>query len=449
MTTDISQTPLEAWIKNKISPHAHRLTRQAIADYQLKKLQEMIHLAYQHSPFYHSHLKGIGEQQFNRFEDVVRLPFTTPLHIREQGLKMLCVSQDEIHRVVTLDSSGTTGKPKRLYFTREDQRLTIDFFKQAMSTFTKPGQRVIILLPAERQGSVGDLLAIALAELGAVSIKYGAITNMPATVNMIANLRADILVGIPIQVLALARYCEADPSATLPSLRQVLLSTDSVSQAVVTVIQRVFHCEVFDHYGMTEMGLGGGIECCAHHGYHMRENDLYIEIIDPKTGELLPQGQYGEVVVTTLTRRGMPLIRYRTGDLSRFIPERCLCGTILYSLERIKNRIDSSIVIADKQSLTLAELDEKLLVLPHVLDFTAKVFRQSTFIVLKIEIILLSEAIHEEDIYRALFEIPALRFANETGSLQLVLDLAICTADYIPRFGKRKIVTCPSCTNMH
>ena len=254
MINKILQTPLEAWIKNKISPHAQVLTRKAIAEYQLKKLQEIIYLVYNHSPFYRKHLKGVAERSLTCLEDLSRLPFTTPVHIKEQGLKMLCVPQNEIHRIVTLDSSGTTGKPKRLYFTWEDQRLTIDFFKHAMSTFTKPGQRVFILLPVERPGSVGDLLAIALKELGAVPIKFGVVTNIPGTVKAMADLHADILVGIPIQVLALARYCEISEQVTLPSLQQVLLSTDYVSQAVVKVIQRVFKCEVFDHYGMTKWG---------------------------------------------------------------------------------------------------------------------------------------------------------------------------------------------------
>ena len=88
------------------------------------------------------------------------------------------------------------------------------------------------------------------------------------------------------------------------------------------------------------MGLGGGVECEAHLGYHLREADLYFEIIDPNTGRLVPAGEYGEVVFSTLTRRGMPLIRYRLGDRCRFLPGRCPCGSGLRLMERVSGRFE-------------------------------------------------------------------------------------------------------------
>ncbi len=130
---------------------------------------------------------------------------------------------------------------------------------------------------------------------------------------------SDSLVGLPGQVLALVRH----PAAImLPPgrIRSVLLSADYVPDAVVREIGRVWGCPVFNHYGMTEMGLGGGVDCRALTGYHLREADLYFEIVDPVDGRPLPEGESGEVVFTTLTRRGMPLIRYRTGRPGRFSP---------------------------------------------------------------------------------------------------------------------------------
>jgi phenylacetate-coenzyme A ligase PaaK-like adenylate-forming protein len=125
---------------------------------------------------------------------------------------------------------------------------------------------------------------------------------------------------------------------------------------------------------MTEMGLGGGVECEARRGYHLREADLYFEIIDPATGRVLPDGEYGEVVFTTLTRRGMPLVRYRTGDVSRFIPGKCSCGTHLKTLERITHRLAGRVFIGDRP-LTMADLDEALFAIDGVLNFTATLIR--------------------------------------------------------------------------
>jgi phenylacetate-coenzyme A ligase PaaK-like adenylate-forming protein len=95
---------------------------------------------------------------------------------------------------------------------------------------------------------------------------------------------------------------------------------------------------VYEHYGMTEMGLGGAMACEKRDGYHPREADLLFEIIDPCTGEVLPEGEYGEIVFTTLTRQAMPFIRYRTGDFSRWLPGLCGCGSILKRLDKVGDR---------------------------------------------------------------------------------------------------------------
>ena len=90
-------------------------------------------------------------------------------------------------------------------------------------------------------------------------------------------------------------------------------------EAIGRVLEERWGCRVYNHYGTTEMGLGGGVQCSARRGYHFREADLFVEIVEPRSGEPVPEGVTGEIVFTTLTRTGMPLIRYRTGDLSRFL----------------------------------------------------------------------------------------------------------------------------------
>jgi phenylacetate-coenzyme A ligase PaaK-like adenylate-forming protein len=119
---------------------------------------------------------------------------------------------------------------------------------------------------------------------------------------------------------------------------------------------------------MTEMGLGGGVECQALDGYHLREADLYFEIVDPLTGLPVDEGKPGEVVFSTLTRRGMPLLRYRTGDVSRFIPHPCCCGTVLKRMERIAGRVQGGVLL-DNHYLTMTDFDEVLFTMDFVLDF--------------------------------------------------------------------------------
>lgn len=367
-------TPLEPWIQ-------HKINQVDLAQYQLRKLNETLQLAATKSRFYQRHIAHLP-LELASLDDLTRLPFTTADDLRADPLAFVCVSQDDIQRVVTLDdanfplatltTSGTTGQPKRLYFTHDDQELTIDFFHIGMSTFTASGDRVLILLPGETPGSVGDLLAIALVRLGAIPIKYGPVRDAAATLDVIRREKINVLVGVPTHVLALARQS----AASRVRLNSVLLSTDHVPNAIQRAIESVFDCKVYNHYGMTEMGLGGGVDCEARRGYHLREADLCFEIIDPLSGQVLPDGESGEVVFTTLTRRGMPLIRYRTGDVSRFMPGSCSCGTRLMTLEYITHRWSGRVPIGSRY-LTMADLDEALFAIDGVLNFTATMIREN------------------------------------------------------------------------
>jgi phenylacetate-coenzyme A ligase PaaK-like adenylate-forming protein len=126
---------------------------------------------------------------------------------------------------------------------------------------------------------------------------------------------------------------------------------------------------------MTEMGHGGGVECEALAGYHLREGDLYFEVVDHETGKACPDGDIGEVVFTTLTRRGMPLIRYRTGDIVRMIPEPCPCGSILKRMDYVRGRWSGLVCLDTDCTLMVSEMDEVLFRLPGLLDYRATVSR--------------------------------------------------------------------------
>ncbi|MDR1658840.1 MAG: AMP-binding protein, partial [Desulfovibrio sp.] len=335
---DFKGTPgYDHWIARKIGCE-RRMSRALLERYQVDRLNTVIRHAYARSSFYKRHLRECRDVPLVSPADLERLPFTTPQDVRDSGLKMLCVNQGGISRVVTLPTSGTTGQPKRLYFTDQDQALSLDAFVQSMSQLVRAGDLVYILLPAKRPGGVGDLLHQAVSRLHAVPVKYGLVSNLPEMLEHLLKLPIRCLVGIPVQVLALTRYFALKSAGRPVALRNVLLCTDHVSRAIREEVQQIWDCRVFDYYGMTEAGFCGGMECPAHCGYHLHEADLYIEIIDPESGRAAPEGYEGEVVVSTLTRCGMPLLRYRTGDLSRFVPGFCSCGSILRRIEKIRAR---------------------------------------------------------------------------------------------------------------
>ena len=361
-------TPLEPWIAATIGRAGLPLTREALTAYQLARLNETLELVQAKSAFYRERF-GERRAALGSLDDLTDLPFTTADDVRNAPLDLVCVRQDDVERIVTLPTSGTTGAPKRIYFTADDQELTRDFFHHGMSTFVGPGDRVLILLPGSLPGSVGDLLKEGLARMDVTGIPHGPVSDAAQTLRVMAEERVTALVGIPVQVLGLAKFTLDDPGRAPSTLHSVLLSTDHLSLAVTRTIERAWGCNVYDHYGTTEMGLGGGVDCKALAGYHLREADMLFEIVDPLTGRPVPDGENGEVVFTTLTRRAMPLIRYRTGDVARFIPEPCPCGTVLKRMAHIEHRLIDALTLPEGTVVRQRDFDEVLLPIDEMADF--------------------------------------------------------------------------------
>jgi phenylacetate-coenzyme A ligase PaaK-like adenylate-forming protein len=321
---------------------------------------------------------------------------------------------------VTLASSGTTAPPKRLHFSAEDLELTVDFFHHGMGAMVQPGERVMILMPGELPGSVGDLLEKGLARMGVSAVVHGLVRDPARVLEEIVSREIDCLVGLPVQVLSLARHPQAFQVPT-GRLKSILLSADYVPDAVVAELEQLWDVPVFNHYGMTEMGLGGGVECVCRCGYHLREADLFWEVVDPSSGQRLQAGEPGEVVFTTLTRTGMPLIRYRTCDLARFLPGPCPCGTILHRLERVSGRIAARVQLQGGEMISMAELDEALFSLPFMLNFHPFLGNSCDTETLELNIATFGLNIQEAvgPISRALLGIPAIGNAVAAGRLTL------------------------------
>ena len=328
----------ESWVEQRIG--SKLTSREVLDSYQFRKVQENYGYARQNSSFYKKlYENSQSPAALETWEDFEQLPFTSGRDIMEQGIQMLCVSQSQISRVVTLDTSGTTGFPKRFFYTKEDQELTVDFFHYGMETLAGPEDRVMILLPGCRDGGMADLLRRGVQRIPAEVSVYGLVTDVGACIEEICRQKITVLVGIPVQILALATYCRMKGITSL--VKRVLLSTDVLSDIVRCRIEDGLNCQVFNHFGMTEMGYGGALECQAHQGMHIRENDLYVEVVDSNSGKKLPDGSFGEMVITTLTRRGMPLIRYRTGDRARILGGICPCGSVLKRLDGADGRLDA------------------------------------------------------------------------------------------------------------
>jgi len=373
----INITPLEAWIREKAGID-NDLTGRSFVDalkaYQLRRINEIIDYARRDSPFYRRRLASLPITPLSVLSDIAQIPFTTASDLTNDPFSFLAVRQDDVARIVTLRTSGSTGEAKRIFFTEGDLELTVDFYHHGMSTLVRPGQKVAIFFPGEIPDSIGDLLLRGLRRMDAHAFVYGLVSDPLQAAEAVVSFGAHCIVGIPTQVLAVA--C-SPPGVAIGkgSIEAVLLSGDYVPRKLAETLEEIWGCRVFTHYGMTEMGYGGGVECEALDGYHLREGDLYFEVVDHETGETCPDGAIGEVVFTTLTRRGMPLIRYRTGDIARIIPQPCPCGSVLRRMDYVRGKWNGAFRLGPDCTLTVHEMDEALFRLPGLLDYRVTVLK--------------------------------------------------------------------------
>lgn len=431
-------TPLQAWIAGKCGLRPGALSRDRLAAEQLRLLNETLQWARRRSAVYRVLLAHLPDAPLASLEDIRHLPFTTPDDLGRDSTRFVCVSQDEIRRVVTLQTSGTSGAPKRIFFTEADLELALDFFAHGVSTAAMPGEAMLIALPGEREDSVGALLARGIARAGVMPLPCGPFSDPAPALALLERHRPASVIGLPVPMLSLACCAEASGSAAFRDLRSIVLCSDHVSSSLVHALRGRTHAAIFEHYGMTEMGLGGGIDCEAHTGYHLRERDFLFEIVDPTSGEPVPDGFEGEIVFTTLTRRGMPLIRCRTGDLSRFLPEPCPCGTSLRRLDRVRDRTDSRVSLGGGRTTTQSALDEALFAVNGLADFTATViFGKPALLEIAASCPWTQGQAIQAALLAALDAIPSIRSARESGDLHITSRL---TRDFLQHTGpKRRI----------
>ncbi len=309
---------------------------QALKKEQWQRIQNTLSHAKQNSSFYGKHLQGFAIEQLTP-EQFSTIPLTTAADLQNSE-QLLCVSQSEIARMVTLQSSGTTALPKRLAFSHEDLEDTKDFFAHGMTQLVQSGQRLLTLWPgAMRPNGVSALLRDALTKNGVEVFAGEALTTEQSLSQELTLYNPHVIVAAPRQLAILATLLEKDTSQK-GALCGILASAEFLPPELE---QRLQHLGllVLDHYGITEAGYGGGVECFHKHGYHLRELHLFIEILHPVTLQPVPYGQEGEIVLTTLTRKAMPLIRYRTGDVACLLQGPCPCGSPLSRLARVQGRL--------------------------------------------------------------------------------------------------------------
>ncbi len=333
--TPSAQTLLDAWVKARIGlPARQELTRTALEAYQLNRLRTTLAYVRDHSPFYRRRFSALAPDGVHCLDDLSECPPTTSDDLRGDPLAFLCISQSAVERVVTLPPRRSGTSPKRLFFSAADLELSVDFFHHGFASAVGRHQRMLVLMPCRHPHSVGDLLARGLRRLSVTPVIHGPVQSSRAVVETILRENIDCMVGPPADILALSRY---SGHHRIPGgqIKSIWLGTQNMLRAEADEIGRAWGCPVFQHYGAAEMCPGGGVQCMTRQGFHLREADLLIEIVDPWTSRPVPDGVHGEVWITTLTREAMPLIRYRTGHRAAVMTDPCLCGSGLRRLTSV------------------------------------------------------------------------------------------------------------------
>ncbi|MCW8859299.1 MAG: phenylacetate--CoA ligase [Deltaproteobacteria bacterium] len=322
-------------------------SREQILALQLNRLQQTLNLVANKVPCYQAKFKesGFKPQDLQRLEDLHHLPFTTKEDLRlNYPYGMFAVPMRDVVRIHS--SSGTTGKPTVVGYTKED-----------ITTWTELVARFMTAAGVTEEDIVHIAFGYGLFT-GAFGLHYGSEAigasvipisggNTDKQLMIMQDYRSSALVCTPSYGLTLADRMEKqgiDPASL--ALRVGLFGAEPWSEQMRVELEQRLGIMATDNYGLSEiMGPGVAGECRFKSGMHLAEDHFYAEIIDPDTGEVLPAGAVGELVLTSLTKQAFPMIRYRTRDISRLTYETCECGRTLARMEKTRGRTDDMLII--------------------------------------------------------------------------------------------------------
>ena len=351
----MKRTNLENWIE--ATEAIPKLTREGLDELQLRRLNETLAKLKARGGFYKDY-----PEQLESLSELRKLPFTEAADLSAQPGKFLLTSQSEVSRVISGATSGTTGPAKRVFYTARDTEHTVGFFAAGISEMLSPGEKCFIAFPFTGPFGLGDLIAQAVERLGAFPVRAGFGQPWREMLDLIKETRPETYIGFPVTLLGLARmYGDGFP------VKRALVSGDACPKGVMEELEKALGSKLYPRYGSRECGLGGAVTCPAFAGMHLRENHIIPEIVDER-GNVLPDGEYGELVITTIGSDAMPLIRYRTGDYTRILPP-CPCGGITRRIDTVSRR---------EGRVSMEELDSSLFRIPELVDYRASFDGQLT-----------------------------------------------------------------------
>ena len=311
---------------------------------QLEQIKEQFKTLKERSSFYARKFEGIDLSDVQSQEDFQKLPFSEKADLREvYPLGLAAVPEEKIVRIHS--SSGTTGLPVIIPYTAKDVDDWAIMFKRCYEMAGMTNMDRIQITPGYGLWTAGIGFQAGAEKLGAMVVPMGP-GNTDKQLQMMMDMKTTVLGSTSSYALLLAEEIEKRGIKDKIHLKKGIIGSERWGEKMRNRIKRELGIEIYDIYGLTEIyGPGIGISCSHDCGMHYWNDYIYIEIIDPITGKVLPDGELGEIVITTLVKEGAPLIRYRTHDLSRIIPGECPCGSKFPRLDTIMGRTDDMMKI--------------------------------------------------------------------------------------------------------
>ncbi|MBO7447318.1 phenylacetate--CoA ligase [bacterium] len=294
--------------------------------------------------FYGKKLKEAGVEQLASKDDFEKLPFSEKSDLREAyPLGLMACPEEEVVRIHS--SSGTTGTPVIIPYTKKDVEDWAIMFKRCYELAGITNKDRIHITPGYGLWTAGIGFQAGCELLGAMAIPMGP-GNTEKQLQMMMDMKSTVLCATSSYALLLAEEIAKRGIRDKIHLTKGVIGSERWGEKMRKRIHEELGIELYDIYGLTEIyGPGIGINCKYDTGMHIFDDYLYTEIIDPETGKVLPDGEWGEIVITTLVKEGAPLIRYRTHDLSRIIPGTCPCGRTYPRIDVIAGRSDDMMKI--------------------------------------------------------------------------------------------------------
>ena len=315
-----------------------------ITEKQLAQVNDRIKALVSAGSFYGKKLKEAGITEVKTYEDFLKLPFSEKKDLRDAyPLGLMTAPEEEIVRIHS--SSGTTGKPVIIPYTAKDVDDWGEMFRRCYEMAGITNKDRIHITPGYGLWTAGIGFQNGCEKLGAMAIPMGP-GNTEKQLEMMQSMKSTVLCSTSSYALLLAEEIEKRGIKDKIHLKKGVIGSERWSEKMRKNIADKLGIELYDIYGLTEIyGPGIGINCKHNTGMHYWDDYIYIEVIDPKTGEPVPDGEQGEIVITTLVKEGAPLIRYRTHDLSRIIPGECPCGSCFPRIGTIMGRTDDMMKI--------------------------------------------------------------------------------------------------------